>query len=234
MDLRFFHSFLKLRYPHVVCHYSKENFKKTGSSFEDMGRRLAREVRMVVERLKPDLPHKGSTPSTPRGGDGRSNGGHPWDSDPDSVFDAWAEVDGLRISFVGHSIGNVIVRAALLMSEMRPLLRFLWTFLSVSGPHTGFQGVNAVQKAALLFLTKIRKMRSICELNMCEQANPRESFLFKLSKAPTFAHFKYVLLLGAKQDGYVPPGSATMTKMVKVARDGKLHGDLVDNFIKEV
>lgn len=233
-DLRFFHSFLKLRYPHVVCHYSKENFKKTGSSFEDMGRRLAREVRMVVERLKPDLPHKGSTPSTPRGGDGRSNGGHPWDSDPDSVFDAWAEVDGLRISFVGHSIGNVIVRAALLMSEMRPLLRFLWTFLSVSGPHTGFQGVNAVQKAALLFLTKIRKMRSICELNMCEQANPRESFLFKLSKAPTFAHFKYVLLLGSKQDGYVPPGSATMTKMVKVARDGKLHGDLVDNFIKEV
>ncbi|WZN59201.1 DUF676 domain-containing protein [Chloropicon roscoffensis] len=216
-DLRCFHSFLKLRFPHVLCHYSKENFKKTDSSFEDMGRRLAAEVVQVVERLMPVGGQNGC---------GSSESG--------VAEEHWKDAHGLRISFVGHSIGNIIIRAALATPEMRCLTKFLWTFLSVSGPHTGFLGVNAVQRAALVFLTKIRKVRSICELSMCDEKDPKDSFLYKLSKKPTFAHFKYVLLLGSKQDGYVPPGSATMTKLVKVHKDGRLHEELVDNFIGEV
>lgn len=42
-----------------------------------------------------------------------------------------------RISFVGHSLGNIIVRSALSRPQMRALLSRLHTFLSLSGPHLG-------------------------------------------------------------------------------------------------
>ncbi len=237
-DLRFFHSFLKLRFPHVICHYSKENLKKTHSSFEDMGRRLAQEVAQVVERLAPLEGAKGSHPwgatEAATNGTGPGAGAGAGEEAQAQGRGEGHSGDNLRISFVGHSIGNIIIRAAVAVPEMAPLRKYLWTFLSVTGPHTGFQGVNAVQKAGLLFLTKFKKTQSICELSMCDAKNYRDTFLYKLSHKPTFAHFKYVLLLGSKQDGYVPKGSATMTKMVRVDSEGKRHGELVDNFIGEM
>ena len=42
-----------------------------------------------------------------------------------------------RISFVGHSLGTIIIRSALSRPQMRPLLPKLHTFLSLSGPHLG-------------------------------------------------------------------------------------------------
>lgn len=40
-------------------------------------------------------------------------------------------------SFVGHSLGNIIIRSALTHPEMRPFLDKIHTFLSLSGPHLG-------------------------------------------------------------------------------------------------
>ncbi len=40
-------------------------------------------------------------------------------------------------SFVGHSLGNLIIRSALSRPKMAPLLPKLYTFLSLSGPHLG-------------------------------------------------------------------------------------------------
>ena len=235
-DLRFFHSFLKLRYPHVICHYSKENFKRTDSSFEDMGRRLAIEVLQVVERLKPGWSNASPAKRISKVYNGAKQGSKQGQEETSTTTTTTSDDDdgSLRISFVGHSIGNIIIRAALAMPQMKELRKFLWTFLSVSGPHTGFQGVNSMQKLALQFLTKIRKIRSISELSMEDEKDYKETFLYKLSKKPTFAHFQYVLLLGSKQDGYVPHRSATMTKTNSMTRECKIQGELVDTFIKEM
>ena len=43
----------------------------------------------------------------------------------------------VRCSFVGHSLGNLIIRAALARPKMAPLINKLYTFLSLSGPHLG-------------------------------------------------------------------------------------------------
>jgi pimeloyl-ACP methyl ester carboxylesterase len=43
----------------------------------------------------------------------------------------------VKISFVAHSLGTIIVRSALARPQMRPLLSRLHTFLSLSGPHLG-------------------------------------------------------------------------------------------------
>lgn len=42
-----------------------------------------------------------------------------------------------KISFVGHSLGNIIIRAAIARPQMKHLLPKLYTFLSLSGPHLG-------------------------------------------------------------------------------------------------
>lgn len=50
------------------------------------------------------------------------------------------ETSGLnpsKVSFVGHSLGTIIVRSALTRPQLRPLLPRLYTFLSLSGPHLG-------------------------------------------------------------------------------------------------
>lgn len=41
------------------------------------------------------------------------------------------------VSFVGHSLGNIIIRSALNHPELRPFLDKVHTFLSLSGPHLG-------------------------------------------------------------------------------------------------
>lgn len=40
-------------------------------------------------------------------------------------------------SFIGHSLGNIIIRAALARPELKPWIPKLHTFLSLSGPHLG-------------------------------------------------------------------------------------------------
>lgn len=50
------------------------------------------------------------------------------------------ETSGLnptKVSFIGHSLGTIIIRSALTRPQLRPLLPRLHTFLSLSGPHLG-------------------------------------------------------------------------------------------------
>ena len=42
------------------------------------------------------------------------------------------------LSFVAHSLGNVILRVALTSSELQPYLPMLHMYISISGPHLGF------------------------------------------------------------------------------------------------
>jgi hypothetical protein len=56
-----------------------------------------------------------------------------------------AEIEALRtqvvsvehLSFVGHSAGNLVVRAILQLPEAFPMLPLLHSFISVAGPHLG-------------------------------------------------------------------------------------------------
>ena len=41
------------------------------------------------------------------------------------------------VSFIGHSLGNLIIRSAMSRPQMAELLPRLHTFLSLSGPHLG-------------------------------------------------------------------------------------------------
>ncbi|XP_028228306.1 uncharacterized protein LOC114409159 isoform X3 [Glycine soja] len=49
----------------------------------------------------------------------------------------YGSLGDIRLSFVGHSIGNLIIRTAIADSIMEPFLCHLHTYVSVSGPHLG-------------------------------------------------------------------------------------------------
>lgn len=46
-------------------------------------------------------------------------------------------IDPERISFIGHSLGNLIIRSAVAHDNFKPYVAKLHTYLSLSGPHLG-------------------------------------------------------------------------------------------------
>ncbi|KAL0355977.1 UNVERIFIED_CONTAM: hypothetical protein Sradi_4044600 [Sesamum radiatum] len=117
----------------------------------------------------------------------------------------------IKLSFVGHSIGNIILRTALTESIMEPYLRYLHTYLSVSGPHLGYlYSSNSLFNGGLWVLKKLKNTQCIHQLTFTDDPDLRNTFLYKLAKQKTLENFRNVILLSSPQDGYVPYHSARL------------------------
>ncbi|XP_009764933.1 uncharacterized protein LOC107789960 [Nicotiana tabacum] len=115
----------------------------------------------------------------------------------------------IKLSFVGHSIGNIILRTALTESIMEPYLRFLHTYVSVSGPHLGYlYSSNSLFNSGLWLLKKLKGTPCIHQLTFTDDPDLRNTFLYKLCKQKTLENFRNIVLLSSPQDGYVPYHSA--------------------------
>ncbi|KAJ3660538.1 hypothetical protein Zmor_004981 [Zophobas morio] len=106
-----------------------------------------------------------------------------------------------RISFVGHSLGNVIIRSALTRPQMKFLLPRLHTFLSLSGPHLGtLYNSSGLVNMGMWFMQKWKKSGSLLQLCLKDSNDARQSFLYRLSQKSNLQHFRNVLLCGSGQD----------------------------------
>ncbi|KAG8388639.1 hypothetical protein BUALT_Bualt02G0146300 [Buddleja alternifolia] len=115
----------------------------------------------------------------------------------------------IKLSFVGHSIGNIILRTALADSVMEPYLRYLHTYLSVSGPHLGYlYSSNSLFNGGLWLLKKLKGTQCIHQLTFTDDPDLQNTFLYKLCKQKTLDNFKNIVLFSSPQDGYVPYHSA--------------------------
>ncbi|XP_046554635.1 protein FAM135A-like [Haliotis rubra] len=144
-----------------------------------------------------------------------------------------------KISFIGHSLGNIIIRSALSQPQLAHLLPKLYTFLSLSGPHLGsIYNTSGLVNMGMWFMQKWKKSGSLLQLSMKDQPDPRQSFLYKLSCKPVLQHFKHVLLVGSNQDRYVPYHSSRIEYCKAAQRDGGLMGsvykEMVENTLKPV
>ncbi|KAH9325955.1 hypothetical protein KI387_006133, partial [Taxus chinensis] len=102
-----------------------------------------------------------------------------------------ATYESFRLNFVGHSIGNIIIRSALTDAAMKPYLNNLYTFLSISGPHMGYlYSSNALFNSGLWIFKKLKGSPCMHQLTFSDDADIQNSFLFMLSQEKTFEHFQ--------------------------------------------
>ncbi|KAH0617411.1 hypothetical protein JD844_015578 [Phrynosoma platyrhinos] len=109
-----------------------------------------------------------------------------------------------RISFIGHSLGNVIIRSVLTRPRFRYYLNKLHTFLSLSGPHLGTLYNNStLVSTGLWLMQKLKKSGSLLQLTFRDNTDLRKCFLYQLSQktGPVYAEMINNLLqpvIGAK------------------------------------
>ncbi|WOL04103.1 hypothetical protein Cni_G12824 [Canna indica] len=115
----------------------------------------------------------------------------------------------IKLSFVGHSIGNIIIRSALTESVMGPFLKHLHTYMSISGPHLGYlYSSNSLFNSGLWLLKKLKGAPCIHQLTSTDDPDLQNTFFYKICKQKTLESFKNIILLSSPQDGYVPYHSA--------------------------
>ncbi|XP_066552693.1 protein FAM135A isoform X3 [Amia ocellicauda] len=143
-----------------------------------------------------------------------------------------------KISFVGHSLGNLIIRSVLTRPRFKYYLSKLHTFLSLSGPHLGtLYNSSALVNTGLWFMQKWKKSGSLLQLTCRDHSDPRQTFLYKLSKKAGLQFFKNVVLVGSLQDRYVPYHSARI-EMCKTAlkdkQSGPVYAEMIENLLLSV
>ncbi|WOL15534.1 protein FAM135B isoform X1 [Canna indica] len=115
----------------------------------------------------------------------------------------------IKLSFVGHSIGNIIIRSALTESVMAPFLKHLYTYMSISGPHLGYwYSSNSLFNSGLWLMKKLKGAQCIHQLTFSDDPDLQNTFFYNLCKKKTLDNFKNIFLLSSPQDGYVPYHSA--------------------------
>lgn len=197
MDLRLVRDHWLLLDPGAECVMSDANEDRTLDSLAEMGARLADEVAGALGSLF---------------GHGRQHA------------TKWSAAGPLeKISFVGHSLGNLIIRAALTDDALSPYLRHMHAFVSISAPHLGYlYSSNNVFNGGLWLLKHLNKGSAVMhELTLTDRPDMRDCYLYRLSQAQCWEYFKHVLLLSSPQDKYVPYHSARIELCPAAMRDAK-------------
>ncbi|XP_067112010.1 protein FAM135B [Osmerus mordax] len=141
-----------------------------------------------------------------------------------------------RISFIGHSLGNVIIRSVLTRPRFRCYLCKLHTFLSLSGPHLGtLYNSSTLVSTGLWLMQKLKKSGSLLQLTFRDHTDPRKTFLYLLSQKPGLQFFKNVVLVASPQDRYVPFHSARIEMCRTALKDrttGPVYTEMINNLLQ--
>lgn len=91
-----------------------------------------------------------------------------------------------KVSFIAHSLGNIIVRTALTMPRLLALIKpHLYTYLSLSGPHLGTTySDSGLVNMGMWVIQKLKKSESLMQLGMKDHSDPKSTFMYKLSEEP--------------------------------------------------
>lgn len=128
-----------------------------------------------------------------------------------------------KVSFIGHSLGSIVVRSLVTRPEFLFLQPKLHLFLSICSPHLGTRFQTGIVSLGMWAVRRWYNSKSLLQLSIKDAPNSRDSFLYHLSESPSMENFRHVVLLCSPQDKYVPYQSA---KMASVAADGSLQSDV--------
>lgn len=140
-----------------------------------------------------------------------------------------------KISFVGHSLGGLIIRAALPhLSEYSKKFGFFMTF---SSPHLGYMyKSSALVDAGMWFLKKFKNNYCMKQLTMADSEVPEDTFLYRLSQVHGLEWFKHIGLISSFQDNYAPFESARIEIGNEHMTDSKarIHFEMARNILSRI
>lgn len=144
-----------------------------------------------------------------------------------------------RISFVGHSLGCILIRSAISRPKVSHLVSKFYTYLSLSGPHLGTLYNNSgLVNMGMWVMQKWKKSGSLHQLSLKDAQDIRQTFLYRLSLQSNLHKFRHVLLAGSTQDRYVPWHSARIELCKAAAKDNSVTGaayrEMVSNIISPI
>lgn len=85
----------------------------------------------------------------------------------------------------------MLIMVILAESVMEPYLRFLHTYVSVSGPHLGYMySSNSLFNSGLWLLKKFKNTQCIHQLTFSDDPDLRNTFLYKLCKVSAPTHLR--------------------------------------------
>lgn len=88
-----------------------------------------------------------------------------------------------RISFIGHSLGCVLIRSALTFPCLSPYLNRLYTLISLASPHCGYIfNENLLLSSGLYVLKNWYKSTCLSQLSLTDHEDPKQTKLYWLSK----------------------------------------------------
>ena len=95
---------------------------------------------------------------------------------------SFPNLDNLKkITFLAHSLGGLITRAALpLLDKYKGKM---WSFISLSSPHFGYMYSAGLISAGLWVLKKWYGAKSLEQLSFSDDKNPKHCFLYRLAMA---------------------------------------------------
>lgn len=122
---------------------------------------------------------------------------------------------------------------------MEPYLRYLYTYISISGPHLGYlYSSNSLFNSGLWLLKKFKGTQCIHQLTFTDDLDLQNTFLYKLCKQKTLESFRHIILLSSPQDGYVPYHSARIELCQASSSDyskkGKIFLEMLNDCLDQI
>jgi len=144
-----------------------------------------------------------------------------------------------KISFIGHSLGCILIRSAIQRAELVAFSAKFHTYLSLSGPHLGTMYNNSnLVNAGMWVMQRWKKAGSLQQLALKDSSDIRKTFMYKLCENSNLHLFKNVLLAGSSQDKYVPLHSARIELCKSAIKDNSVTGtaykEMVNNILGKV
>lgn len=141
-----------------------------------------------------------------------------------------------KLSFIAHSLGGLIVRAAL--PHLQEYSSKMHSFVSLSSPHLGYMYTASRLVDAGMWLLKAWN-HSLClkQLSMTDHPDPYQTVLYHLSGFPGLSAFKHIVLVASHQDQYAPFESVRVEVSPRAATDpinGKAYVEMATRMLGSV
>ena len=133
------------------------------------------------------------------------------------------------ISFIGHSLGGLIIRAAVpLLTDLQGKFHL---FMTLSSPHLGVQEASKLVRAGIWIVSNLNKASSLCELRLSDSKNIEDSLLYRMAGNGATDMFTHFALVSSPQDSYSPYFSSRIEVMKKASKNYKAYMAMAKNLL---